>query len=206
MISSSTVCETSRWVITVGIVVIFAWLAHLIKDATTMKSRAKNAAYSLLILAILEKIIELCLRDQFYISDEDYPNADVCYLYAQIGYGMTQPLLLHVSTFLARCSIRGAPASKSRHIGGFIWASAAFFVIWLPIENDLFLPPAVPGLCVASMISGLVAFSNTLIFALRLYNLSRKIPVKNIEGHQRHFVLLSMLMLACGLISITEAI
>jgi len=76
--------------------------------------------------------------------------------------------MFYAAVFLARHSILGVLPSRSRHTGGLIWVAAAFLIVCTPIDTYLFTPPAIKGFCVVSMISGLVAFSNTVIFTLKL--------------------------------------
>jgi len=198
-------CEISRWVLTVSLAGISVHLAYLIQNSSKFQGRVRVAALAFLMLSNIEKLIVLIFRDQFFLSRWDHPDIDMCYIYAQACHGFFEPLMFCAAIFLARHSHPGALPSKSGHIGASIWITVAFVSVCIPVDNYLFTPPSVPGFCVVSMISGLVAFANTVVLPLALWNVAKKILVKERPEHVRHFAWISILLFVYGTLSFVDS-
>jgi len=199
------VCEISRWCLTLILIGISVWLVYLIQKSNKPQNETTIAAWAFLAFSNLEKLMVLCFRDQFFLAQEQLPDTDMCYIYAQACHGLLEPITFYAGTFLARDSILGVSPSRSRHIGGWIWLTAAFFIVCIPIDTYIFIPPAIEGFCVVSLIAGLVAFSNTVIFALKLWNESKNIPTRERGENKRIFSWIAFLLFVYGILSFVDA-
>jgi len=198
-------CEISRWFLTVILVGMSVWLTYLIHKTNTLQGHVRVAALAFVALSNMEKLSVLFFRDQFFLAREDQSDINMCYIYAQMCHGLFEPMRFYTAIVLARHSYPGAFPSKNGHIGGGIWMTVAFISICIPVDQELFTPPDVPGFCVVSMITGLVSFANTVILPLTLWNVANKIPANERQVHVRHFAWISLLVFVYGIFSFVDA-